>query len=109
MNPKYIEALIANTKSMVERWHGRDAAMFELTKSHTTLVVTIFGDQYGNNLVVYCLAPEHICGPTQWSDSHIRIEETKLESGIDGVVLLDARNGVRITAESFEVKENVKI
>jgi hypothetical protein len=83
--------------------------MLELTRSQATLSVVVLGEQYGQNLVISCLSPEYICGPTSWGDSEIRISIVRLAAGAEGVALIDERNGVRITAESLEVKENVKV
>ena len=105
----YLEGLVSKTSKMVERWHGRRADMLELTKSHATLSVVILGEQYGKNLVIACLSPQYICGPTSWSDSEIRIKVVRLAAGTEGVALIDEKNGVRITAESLEIKENVKV
>jgi hypothetical protein len=104
----YLEALVSKTSKVVERWHGRQASMLELTKSHATMSVVVLGQEYGQNLVIACLSPEYICGPTNWSDSEIRISVVQLTAGAEGIALIDEKNGVRITAESFEVKENVK-
>ena len=105
----YLETLVSKTSKVVERWQGRQARMMELTKSHTTLSIVVLGPEYGQNLVISCLSPEHICGPTSWGDSEIRISVVQLAVGAEGIALVDEKNGVRITAESFEVKENVKL
>jgi hypothetical protein len=83
--------------------------MLELTRTHPTVSVVVNGQEYGRNLVISCLAPEYISGPTRWEDSEIRISIVQLAGGAEGIALIDEGNGVRITAESFEVKENVKL
>lgn len=105
----YLEELIARTENLVRRWHGRNATMQELTKSHSILTVVILGKDRGENLVIYCISPEHICGPVNWPDSAIQMITVQLVAGTPGVALVDERSGVRITAESFEVKENVRM
>ncbi len=105
----YLETLVAKTLKIVERWQGREARMLELTKSHATISVVVLGQEYGQNLVISCLAPEYICGPTNWSDSRIRMSVVQLTTGAEGIALIDEKNCVRITAESFEVKENVRL
>ena len=105
----YLDELIARTRTMVERWHGRNATMAELTSSHSTLSVVVHGDEYGKNLVIHCISPEHICGPVNWKDSAIRIVPAQLVGGTAGVALVDERGGVRVTAASFEVKENLRL
>ncbi len=105
----YLDTLISKTLKIVERWHGYRASMLELTRSHTTMSVVVLGEEYGQNLIISCLSPEYICGPTSWSDSEIRIVSVQLDSGAEGIELVDEKNGVRIIAESFEIKENVRV
>ncbi len=82
--------------------------MLELTRSHATLSIILFGDERDSNLVIYCIGPEHISGPITWDDSEIVIEAAQLQSGREGIALIDKKHGVRLTADSFEVKENVR-
>lgn len=105
----YLDELIARTKSLIGRWHGGNASMRELTSSHSTLSVVVLGKDRGKNLVIYCISPEHICGPVNWTDSAIQMTCVQLDGGTAGVALVDERSGVRVTAESFEVKENVRL
>ena len=105
----FLETRIAKTAKMVRRWHGRLARMYELTFSHTTLTVLVYGDTPRENLVISCPGPEYIQGPTQWENSRIVLQTTTLPSGDEGIVLLDEENGVRVEAGSFEVRENVKL
>ena len=105
----YLETQISKTLKIVERWHGRQASMLELTRSHATMSVVVLGQEYGQNLVISCLSPEYICGPTSWSDSEIKMVVVPLAAGTEGIALIDEKNGVRIMAESFEVKENVNL
>jgi hypothetical protein len=83
--------------------------MEELTKSHSTLTIVLGNEVYGKNLVISCLGPLHICGPTQWEDSRIALRPTLLDSGKEGIVVIDEGSGVRIVAESIEVRENVNL
>lgn len=104
----YLETLVKKTASMVDRWQGRRARMLALTSSHTTLRIVVGDDIYGENLLISCLAPVYICGPVQWESSAIALEPTQLESGEQGIAVVDKAKGVRVLAESFEVRENVK-
>ncbi len=58
---------------------------------------------------ICCVEPQHICGPTKWSNSNITLNAIRVESEAEQVIIADERNGVRIIAESFEMKENVKL
>ena len=102
-----IDLQIYKTKKMVERWHGSDVILLELTQSHRTIRV-VCGLEYGKNLVISCLEPVHICAPIQWSNSCIRIERVPFDADKNGIVLIDDQNEVKITAFAFEVRENVR-
>jgi hypothetical protein len=105
----YLAELIAHTEKQLQRWQGHNATLQALTRSHATLSVAIFGKDRRKNLVIYCIDPEHICGPLNWADSAVQMIPTQLADGTAGVALVDERNGVRITASSFEVAENVRL
>lgn len=105
----FLDTLIAKTEKIVARWQGRQARMLELTKSHAMLRIVVTCDEPEQNLVIACLGPEHIIGPTSWTDNELAIESTKLKSGEEGIAVVDKKNGLRVVAESFEVKENVRI
>lgn len=105
----YLKTLISKNSTILERWTGGQARMLELTRSHATLTVVVDGEEYGRNLVLACLEPKYVCGPVSWSDSAIELKVTRLDDGSDGIAVIDDKNGVRITAESIEIKENVKL
>lgn len=104
----YLETIVRQTASMVERWHGHRARMAELTKSHSTLRIVVGDEIFGKNLVISCLGPLYIRGPTQWQGAVIALKPIKLDSGKQGIAVVDESNGVRVVADSVEVKENVK-
>ncbi len=95
--------------ALIGRWQGRPARMLELTKSHAMLIIVVTCNEADKNLVIACLGPEHINGPTSWSESELTIECTILQSGREGIAVVDKKNGVRVVGESFEVKEDVRI
>ena len=106
----HFSTLIDKTFTMLGRWRGQRAIMLELTRSHASLRIILGGDDYlTTNLVIACIGPIYICGPTQWKDAAIEIQTITLDSGREGVVIQDEANGVRIVAESVEVRENVKL
>ncbi|WP_131818106.1 hypothetical protein [Planctopirus hydrillae] len=105
----YLEEQIARTKTMVQRWHGCDAKMYELSRSHRTLTIVICGHECGKNLVVSLMEPLFINGPTSWAENEASIVTVTLETGNQFVEFVDHKNKVRIVAESFEVAENRKV
>ena len=104
----YFESLINKTKKMVKRWHGYPAEMNELTKSHSILRIVVYGEEFGKNLVIVCLEPLFIYGPTKWENSSLEIRSAQ-QNGEDIIIIEDVENGVKIISGSFEVKENVKL
>jgi hypothetical protein len=105
----FLNTLISNSEKIVGRWHGQHARMLDLTMSHVMLRIIVTCDDVDKNLVIACLAPEHIIGPTSWNENELAIESTILRSGENGIAVVDKKNGVCVVAESFEVKENVRI
>jgi hypothetical protein len=77
--------------------------MWELTTSHRTLSLRLEQHGRAGNLLIACIVPEFIHGPTEWGDSHINISR-----GADGFIVTDERAGVEIRAGHVEVKENTK-
>ena len=104
----YLETLVRKTASMVDRWQGRRARMLELTRSHPTLRIVIGDDTYGKNLLIACLDPLYVCGPVRWESSAIALEPLQLDSGEQGIAVVDKDHGVRVVGASCEVKETVK-
>jgi hypothetical protein len=103
-----IELKIYKSARMITRWHGYDARMLELRRSHFTLTIAAHGKEHGKNLVIACVEPEFISGPTRWQSCELAIESTTLPSGAEGVAIVDKKNGVRVLAASFEVAEHRK-
>ena len=93
---------------MIERWQGQPGKMHELTKSHSTLRIVVTGEDYGKNLVIACLDPMFISGPTRWDNSQLEIRITESNSE-EVVAIVDKHNGLKIISGSFEVKENLKL
>ena len=104
----FLENLIARTASQLQRWHGHPARMLELTRSHATLRILVGDDPYGTNLVIACLDPQSISGPTRWENSAIVLEVANPESDPPAILIVDEQNGLRVIAETVEVKENVR-
>lgn len=82
--------------------------MHELTSSHKTLRIRVYGDESKSNLFVSCLEPEYIAGPVEWNNCRIEIETAILPSGDNGVLITDKQNDVRVLGRSFGIYENVK-
>jgi len=77
--------------------------MWELTTSHRTLRLRLEQPGRAGNLVIACLEPEFIQGPTEWRDSHVEITRER-----DGFSIKDQRAGVDVHAGHVELAENTK-
>lgn len=93
---------------MLARWHGQRARMLSLTSSHCTLRILVEGEVDGANLLISCIGPIRICGPTNWNQSAIYLQPISLETGDEVIQVIDDSCGLKVIAESVEVAENVK-
>lgn len=99
---------IQKTAKMVKRWHGYPARMWELTRSHAALTIVVFNQDPKQNLVIPCIGPRYISGPVTWENSEIEIHVITYE-GDECIEIIDRQNKVQIIADTFEVKEHVKL
>ena len=90
--------------TLLARWRGGRAKMWELTISLKTLTIRIERTGVRGNLHVACMSPTHIHGPVYWDDCDIEI--ALVEGG--GVIVRDVRAGLEIHAAHVEVAENCK-
>jgi hypothetical protein len=95
--------ILRHFPTLLRRWDGSVARMWRLTTSHRTLDLRL--EQHGRpgNLLVACIDPKFIHGPTEWTDAHVEITRRG-----DGFSVKDERAGVEIHAGHVEVKEHVE-
>jgi hypothetical protein len=89
--------------TMLARWRGGHARMWELTVSLKSLTIRVERKGVTGNLHVACIGPVHIQGPVCWDMSDIEIV---LPEDHGNFVVRDVRAGVEIETESIELKEN---
>ena len=87
--------------TMLARWRGARAKMWQLTVSLKTLTIRLERPGSNENLHVSC-HPIHIHGPVVWDNCDLEISPTDAGKW----VIKDATAGVEILAEGVEVKEN---
>jgi hypothetical protein len=90
--------------TLLARWRGGRAKMWELTVSLKTLTIRIERTGVHGNLHVSCLGPSHIQGPVYWEDADIEV--VPLEDG--PFIVRDVRAGLKIQTENVAVAENCK-
>jgi hypothetical protein len=90
--------------TLLARWRGGRAKMWELTVSLKTLTIRIELKGVHGNLHVACLGPTHIHGPVHWDDCDIEI--VLVEAG--KFVVRDVRADLEIHTENVELAENCK-
>jgi hypothetical protein len=88
--------------TLLERWRGGRAKLWELTASHQSLTIRIERPGVRGNLHVICFGPILIHSPGSWEGSCIDVQLN--EEGI--FVVGDEKAGVQILARKVEVKEN---
>ncbi len=90
--------------TLLARWRGGRARMWELTISLKTLTIRIERKGVEGNLHVFCLGPSHIHGPVHWDECNI--EMVPLQDG--GFIVRDVRADLEIHTENVGVAENCK-
>ena len=75
--------------------------MSEMTSSHRTLCITLRHPDRKGKLVVACVCPEFIHGPTDWSDAQIVVGF----ADADAWLVSDERADVRIRTGKVEIAE----
>ena len=97
----WTDDILRHFPTVLRRWDGSIARMWELTTSHRTLRLRLEQPGRVGNLVIGCLDPEFIKGPTEWRDSHVQITRES-----DGFSIRDQRVGVDVRAGHVELAEN---
>jgi hypothetical protein len=90
--------------TLLARWRGGRARMWELTISLKTLTIRVERKGVSGNLHVCCIAPTHINGPVYWDDSDIEIQLAEDET----FVVRDVRAGLEVRTMNVEIAENCK-
>jgi hypothetical protein len=95
--------ILRHFPTLLRRWDGSIARMWELTISHRTLRLRL--EQHGRdgNLLIACIELEFIRGPVEWYDSHVEIERRE-----EGFLVKDERAGLEAHAGHVELFENSK-
>jgi hypothetical protein len=96
--------ILRHFPTMLGRWRGGHARMWELTVSIKSLTIRVEKPGVHGNLHVACVAPTHICGPVDWDDCEIEIAL----GSRDTFVVRDRRAGLEVHAGHVEVKEDCK-
>lgn len=99
--PDRIDDILRHFPTLLRRWDDSIARMWELTSSHRTLRLRL--EQHGRdgNLVIACIDPEFIRGPTEWSHSNVEIHRAE-----GGFLVKDEGAGVEVRAGHVELTEN---
>ena len=97
-----MDDILRHFPTPLRRWDGSIARMWELTTSHRTLRLRLERHGRVGNLLIACIDPEFIHGPTEWQDTYLEISRR-----LDGFLVKDERAGVEVHAGHVEVKENV--
>jgi len=88
--------------TLLARWAGGRASIWELTVSLKTLTVRVERSGIQGNLDVHCIGPSHIHGPVFWDNCEITVSL----AADDTFIVLDVRAGLEIRTASVEVTEH---
>lgn len=88
--------------TLLARWRGGRAKMWELTVSLKTLTIRIERSGVHGNLHVACVGPTHIHGPVYWEDCDIEIILNEDET----YIVRDARAGLEVHTRNVDIAEN---
>src|SRR4051812_41683677 len=91
-------SLCRHFPTLLARWRGSDARLWELHPSHCCLLIRLERQGEPGHLVVYCGGPISISGPVRWSSAAIQIEPSP-----DGRWhISDPKAGLLVVAEGVE-------
>jgi hypothetical protein len=106
---QYFNRTLKTCATLLERWKGASAMMWELTASHKSLRIVLMKEGSGN-LLLACLDPIRLRGPIRWENSDLLVSKAQLQEGEpEGFLVVDAGADVEILCGGIEVKENVKL
>ncbi len=94
------EDMMRHFPTLLARWKGANARLWNLTQSHPTLTILLTKEDAPGCLIVSCISPERIESPRYWDDAEIRVELAQ-----NMFVVSDDRAEVRISECGVEVKE----
>ena len=95
--------MLRHFPTLLARWCGSYARLWELTSSHPTLTILLEREETPGCLVVQCLSPERIEAPRTWHDSDLRIEKAQ-----ESFNVLDTAAGVKVLECGVILKEHPK-
>lgn len=98
------DKILRHFPTLLQRWKGCIARLWELTTSHPTLILRIEQQERHGNLQISCIGPIHIQGPTECKNCIIQVE--RYPKG--GFLITDENAGVKIHSEMVEISENRK-
>ena len=88
--------------TLLARWRGGYAKMWELTVSLKTLTIRVERRMVRGNLHVACLCPSYIQGPVDWEDCDLEVVLTEDRS----FIVRDVRAGMEVRAANVHLEEN---
>ena len=107
---RFFETTLKASATLLARWRGACAELWQLTSSHKVLTIVLRREGSSGNLVIACIDPLRIHSPVRWKDADIVISRSRVrDNERDGFIVVDRAADVEIVTGSLEVKENVKL
>jgi hypothetical protein len=109
LQEQYFEKTLKAATTMLGRWKGARAVMWELTATLKTLRILLTHGDGNDNLLLSCIDPVALKGPVRWEQSDLRVSRVQLGGGDEGFRVVDEKADIEVTCGAVEIKENVKI
>jgi hypothetical protein len=98
---EHCDNIVRHFPTILARWKGGSARMWELTTSHSTLTLIITKPSQEGTLGVHCIDPLYVRGPCRWEDSELAVSY----NGQGEFVVRDLRADVEVRSGMVEIAE----
>ena len=93
--------ILRHFPTLLGRWQGTHARLWELSSSHPTLSILLSCDDRAGCLFIHCTSPEHIQSPRHWPHADIRVVKSAERFDV-----IDDAAAVKISNCGVEIKEH---
>lgn len=95
--------MIRHFPTILARWRGGDAQLWNITTSHPTLVILVIKEELAGCLIIHCSVPRRIEAPRTWKDCEFMVRK-----GEEMFDLVDEAANARILDCGVSLSEHPK-